>query len=242
MYFPSLLLVTGLAVPALAFQSAPAQPNITPELRGDIMMARKMYREAIDFYKPGADKSAALANKTGIAYQQLLEYPSARKYYEKAIKLDPKYAEAVNNLGTVYYAQKSYRRAVEQYRRALRLAPQSASFMSNLGTVYFARKNYKEASELYQQALSIDPEIFEHHNTVGTTLQNRSVEETAKMHYFVAKTYAKAGSTDRALQYIRKALEEGFKEREKFVKEPEFAALQEDPEFKILMASEQKVL
>jgi hypothetical protein len=68
------------------------------------------------------------------------------------------------------------------------------------------------------------------------------VEEKAKLHYFVAKTYAKAGTNDRALQYIRKALEEGFKERDKFLKEPEFAALQEDPEFKLLMATEQKVL
>jgi tetratricopeptide (TPR) repeat protein len=247
MDFPSLLLVTGLA-----FQGAPAQSvsttvaapasTITPELRGDIMMARKMYREAIDYYKPGADASPTLANKTGIAYQQLLEFASARKYYEKAIKENPKYAEAVNNLGTVFYALKSYRRAVEQYRKALRLEPNSASFLSNLGTVYFARKNYKEAQLIYQRALEIDPDVFEHHNTVGTTLQDRTVEETAKLHYFVAKTYAKAGSNDRALQYIRKALEEGFKEREKFLKEPEFAGLQEDPEFKVLMATEQKVL
>ena len=44
------------------------------------------------------------------------------------------------------------------------------------------------------------------------------------------------------MQYIRKSLEEGFKEREKFLKEPEFALLREDPEFKELMATEQKVL
>jgi tetratricopeptide (TPR) repeat protein len=254
--------ISGLAFPGsgagsqggggLPFQGAPAQPVstatpqpgpvISTELRGDIMMARKMYREAIDLYKPGAEKSSILANKTGIAYQQLLELSSARRYYEKAIKLNPQYAEAVNNLGTVYYAQKSYRRAVEQYRKALRLQPESASFLSNLGTAYFARKNYNQALASYQQALALDPEIFEHHNTVGTTLQDTSVEEKAKLHYFVAKTYAKAGTKDRALQYIRKALEEGFKEREKFLKDPEFASLQDDPEFKQMMAMEQKVL
>lgn len=246
MDFPSLLLVTGLVFQGAPAQSvsapAPAATIITPELRGDIMMARKMYREAIDFYKTGANTNAVLANKTGIAYQQLSEFASARKYYEKAIKVNPQYAEAVNNLGTVFYAQKSYRRAVEQYKKALRLEPRSASFLSNLGTVYFARKNYDEALATYQQALAIDPDIFEHHNTVGTTLQDQSVEEKAKLHYFVAKTYAKAGTNDRALQYIRKALEEGFKDRDKFLKEPEFAGLQEDPEFKLLMATEQKVL
>jgi tetratricopeptide (TPR) repeat protein len=233
---------------AWAFQAAapapPAsKPDISPETRGDIYMARKMYREAIDVYKPGAAKSAILANKTGIAYHQLLDLSDARKWYEKAVKLDPKYSEAINNLGTIYYAAKSYRRAVEQYKRALRYHPDSASILSNLGTAYFARKQYKEATEAYEQALSLDPQVFEHRNTgAGTTLQERSVEERAKFHYFLAKAYAKKGSVDLAMQYIRKALEEGFKERDKFVKEPEFAVLQENDEFKRILAMEHRTL
>ena len=64
----------------------------------------------------------------------------------------------------------------------------------------------------------------------------------AKFHYYLAKTYAKAGNFDRALLYIRKALEEGFKEREKFREDPEFAKMQDLPEFKELIASEPRVL
>jgi tetratricopeptide (TPR) repeat protein len=240
----SLILTNAFAyqlptVPALTT----VKPDITPEVRGDIFMARKQYREAIDMYKPLADKSPVLANKTGIAYHQLLDFPNAKKYYEKSIKLDPKYAEAINNLGTIYYAVKSYRRAVEQYKRALRYSPNSASILSNLGTAYFARKQYPEATKAYEQALALDPEVFEHRGTgAGTVLQERSVEERAKFHYFLAKAYAKSGSSELALQYIRKALEEGFKERDKFVKEPEFAALQENMEFKEILAMEHKVL
>src|ERR1051325_3867004 len=130
-------------------QIPPPNPTITPELRGDIMMARKMFREAIDFYKPGAGKSATLANKTGIAYHQLQDLNNAEKYYRLAVKLNPNYPEAINNLGTVYYAKKSYRRAINQYRNALRLTPNSASVLSNLGTAYFARKQYDEAVKAY---------------------------------------------------------------------------------------------
>jgi tetratricopeptide (TPR) repeat protein len=254
----SLILSTALVPCAWAFQVAPTaaalstptppaivapRPEISPEMRGDIYMARKMYREAIDVYKPGAVNSAVLANKTGIAYHQLLDLPDAKKYYEKAIKLDRKYAEAINNLGAVYYAAKSYRRAVEQYRRALRYSPESASILSNLGTAYFARKQYKEASVAYEQALAIDPDVFEKKTTgAGTVLQERSVEERAKYHYYIAKTYAKRGANDLALQYIRKSLEEGFKEREKFLKDPEFASLQENLEFKQILAMEHKTL
>ena len=233
---------------AWAFQNAPAgppssKPELSAEMRGDIFMARKMYREAIDVYKPGAATSAILANKTGIAYHQMLDLSNAKKYYEKSVKLDPKYSEAINNLGAISYATKSYRRAVEQYKKALRYHPDSASILSNLGTAYFARKQYKEATDAYERALALDPQVFEHRNTgAGTILQERSVEERAKFHYFLAKAYAKKGSVDLSLQYIRMSLEEGFKERDKYVKEPEFAALQENDDFKKLLAMEHRTL
>ena len=84
-----------------------------------------------------------LLNKTGIAYHQMQELGTAEKYYRRAVKVNPKYSEAINNLGTVYYTRKSYRRAVNEYKKALRLSPASASVWSNLGTGYFARKDYK---------------------------------------------------------------------------------------------------
>jgi tetratricopeptide (TPR) repeat protein len=236
-------LVAGLALPhAEAQEPQPPAPSVTQELRCDILMARKMYRDAVDCYKAGSDKSAVMANKTGIAYHQLSDMDNARKYYERAIKLMPKYAEAINNLGTVYYAKKSYRRAISEYRKALTLRPDYAPFLANIGTAYFARKQYALASSAYVQALSVDPEIFERRSSQGSSVQDQTVEERAKYHYYVAKTYAQAGEKDRAIQYIRKALEEGFKDRQKFLKEPEFAVLKEDPEFKELMATEQKVL
>jgi tetratricopeptide (TPR) repeat protein len=178
----------------------------------------------------------------GIAYHQLTELHAAKRCYEQAAKLKPDYAEAINNVGTVYYAQKSYRRAISSYKKALDYSPTSASMLMNLGTAYFARKNYDLAFASYQQALKLDPEVFEHRGTNGTLLQERSVEERAKFHFYLARTYAKAGANDRALMYLRKALEEGFKERDKIMGGPEFAAMREMDEFKVLMATEQKVL
>jgi len=223
-------------------QSQPTNPALTTEMRGDIMMARKMFREAIDFYKPGAETSAVLANKTGIAYHQLQDLNNAEKYYRRAIKLNSKYPEAINNLGTVYYAKKSYRRAVNQYRNALRITPNSASVLSNLGTAYFARKQYDEAMKIYAQAVAIDPEIFDTHSSQGVMVQERTIEERAGYFYILAKTCAKAGMTDRTLQYMRKALENGFKDKDKFKAEPEFASLQDNMEFQEILAAEYKVL
>jgi hypothetical protein len=54
--------------------------------------------------------------------------------------------------------------------------------------------------------------------------------------------YAKNGRNELALQYLRKALEEGFKERKQLEKDPEFASLRDTQEFKDLLALEPRVL
>ncbi|MGA2132940.1 MAG: tetratricopeptide repeat protein [Bryobacteraceae bacterium] len=227
--------------PANATPVIPLQP-LTPEQRGDVFMARKMYREAIETYGEAPQSSAIIWNKMGIAYHQMLQLDAAMKRYRRAIHLDGKYPEAINNLGTVYYAQKHYGRAIGLYKRSLKLAPDSASIFSNLGTAYFAEKKYKDAAAAYDRALQLDPEVFEHHSTYGVLLQERTVDERAKFHYYLAKVYAKEGQKDRALLYIRKALEEGFTDRKKLMQDPEFAALRDLPEFKELLTLEPRVL
>ena len=227
-------------------QPAP-QPaaDLSPEKRGDIYMARKMYREAVEAYREALrtePKSHILYNKIGIACHQQLQLDQALRYYDRSIKLNKRYSEAINNVGTIHYARGSYRRAISSYKRALNLSPDSASIHSNLGTAYFARKRYKEASDHYLTALKLDPEIFEHRGTFGSLLQERSVQDRARFHYYMAKTYAVAGYVDRALSYLRKALEEGFKDKDKIPEEAEFAALRDNPEFQQLMAANLPVI
>jgi tetratricopeptide (TPR) repeat protein len=225
-------------VPPEVFKPA----TLSKEEMGDIYMARKMYREAIESFSEGSPKDAVLRNKMGIANHQMMQLETAKKCYEQAVKLKPNYAEAINNLGTIYYAQKSYRRAISQYRKALKFQPESASMHSNLGTAYFARRQMKEMTEEFQIAMRLDPNVFEHHSSYGILLQERSVDDRAKFHYWMAALYAKDGRTELALQYLRKALEEGYKERKKLNEDPAFAAMRELPEFKLLLTLEPRVL
>lgn len=236
----------GLIAESRTGQPSAVQPKpanlITPELRGDIFMAKKMYREAVEAYKEGPPDSAILLNKTGIAYHQMLQFDVAEKYYRLSIRANPHYPEAINNLGTIYFSRKSYRRAVNEYKKALRITPASASIWSNLGSGYFERKDYLHAAESWQKALAIDPEVFENRSTQGVLIQQQTVAERAKYHMALARTYAIAGMADHALTYIRKALEEGFKEKKKLLDDPAFAHLKELPEFKQLLAMEPRVL
>lgn len=234
------LVATG-SVPSAAPLPA-IRPPISTELRGDIYMARKMYREAIDMYRQGSTTSPVLMNKVGIAYHQMLLLDLAKKNYEAAIKLDKKYSEAINNLGTIYYAQKSYRRSIGCYKRALRYTAPTASIYANMGASYFGRKDYAHAAEYYEEALRLDPDVFEHHSSFGTIMQERTVEERATYHLYLAKMYAKNGRLDRAIVYLRKALEEGVKDREKIPGMPEFAGLKTNPEFAQLLLENPKPL
>jgi tetratricopeptide (TPR) repeat protein len=258
----ALLLITGITS-ALAFgqkgnallegnkttantppQTVEREP-LTPEVSGDIYLARKMYREAIDAFREGSPKDPVLHNKTGIAYHQLLQLDRARKEYEIAVKLRPTYEEAINNIGTIYYAQKSYRRATTWFSRAIKLAPddsKTAAIYVNLGSAWFSRKNYERAQLAFQTAVHLDPEVFERHGSYGVLMQERNIEERAKFHFYLARMYAKSGRTELALQYLRKALEEGFKEKEKVASAPEFIEIRALPEFQALLKLEPRVL
>lgn len=226
--------------------STPPPVALPLESRGDILMARKMYREAIETYSQGSAKDAVLKNKIGIAYHQLMQLNQAQKYYLLALKLNPKYVEAMNNVGTIYYGHKSYRKAIGWYEKALKVdpnTPRAASVYMNMGMAWFGRKQYQKATQDFQTALSLDPNIFEHHGTFGQILEERSVAERAKFHFTVAKMYAKQGRTDLALQYLRKSLEEGYKpEKKKIEDEPEFAALKNNEDFQKLLTLEPRVL
>jgi tetratricopeptide (TPR) repeat protein len=220
-----------------------AQPStLTPEQHGDLYMARKMYREAVDAYRTGNMKAAITWDKIGIAYHQLGDLNAARKSYERAVKLDKKYADAINNIGTVYYAEKKYRSAISRYNRALQYAPDSASIWSNLGTAYYSRGKFELMTQAYAKALQLDPEVFEKHGSVGTRMQDRGVADKARYHFEMARMYAMSGKNDLALQYLRKALEEGFKEKDKLQQAKEFVTLRETQEFKDLMTLEPRVL
>jgi tetratricopeptide (TPR) repeat protein len=244
-----LLVVIAVALVHLhaahAQTSAPAQPTFAPlsaEDRGDLFMARKMFREAIAVYKTGPQNSPVIWNKIGIAWHNLGELSLARTSYEHALRVDKKYAEAVNNIGTVFYAQKKYRTAINRYKRAIELAPDKASFWSNLGTAYYSQGKFPLMMEAYDKAIALDPDIFEHRGVAGTQMQERTVADRARYHFELARLYARLGKDELAIQYLRHSFEEGFKDKDKVRKSPEFAGMLENPEFIEVMALDPRVL
>ena len=228
--------------PAVRRAEAPPSDGAPTSLeeRGDVLRSEKSYLDALDYYRAALAKNpnnAALYNKIGINELQMGRFNDARKDFERAIKADRQLADAHNNLGVIFYLQKKYGAAIKRYEDAIKLREDSASFYSNLGAAYFSKKDYVKASVSYNQALQLDPEIFQRTSHSGVLAQMSSPGDRAHFYYVLARLYAHSGITDRSLQYLRRAMEEGYKGIDDVYKDAEFAGLRKDPRFTELMAA-----
>jgi tetratricopeptide (TPR) repeat protein len=164
-------------------------------------------------------------------------YREAKKSFDQAIKADRKFADAYNNRGVVLYEERKYGAAVKEYRRAIAIDDTSASFFSNLGAALFAKRQFEPAVLAYEKAVQLDPDVFERTSRGGVQAQLPSPGDRAHYDYTVAKLYAKMGYSERSLEYLKKAMEEGYKDFKNVYKDEEFAGLRKDKRFAELMAT-----
>lgn len=225
-------------------QIPPAAPHIAavdlpPETLGDLAMAHQEYLRAIDAYSQVPDKTAEVWNKLGMAYHHLFAMDEARRDYERALRLHPDYAEVLNNLGAIYYAKKSYKKAIHYYRKAISIDPRSAPIYSNLGTAWFARGKTEAGIEAYRTAFALDPTVFA---TNSALLVNEGLDahDRALQDFCLAKLFAASGRNEEAIDFLRKALDEGFSDRRKILADETLASLRATPEFARLMIEQQK--
>jgi tetratricopeptide (TPR) repeat protein len=256
----TLLLQFGLAVclllliclPAVGDQQVTAPPSVPDrnasakelEQQGDQLRAEKRYLDAVDFYKAAIAKqpSALLWNKEGMSYVMLQRNVEAIKSFDRAIKLDKAAPEGYNNRGYMEYAKRNYGKAIHYYEKASSLRPTDGLFRYNIGTVYFAQHDYSRAAHEYQAAYKLDPNIFDRISKTGIMAQSSSPEDRAAFSFMVAKMYASAGDLDHSLEYLRKAMEEGYKNINRVYTDAEFASLRADKRFTELMAQKPQAI
>jgi tetratricopeptide (TPR) repeat protein len=229
--------------PPLVRAIDPPAPDATAaalEQQADQLRGQKLYLDALDYYQAALAKKpndAHLLNKIGITELLMQRYKDARKSFERAIHYDRTFADAYNNLGVIYYEAKKYRAAVKQYDKAIERDNSSASFFSNLGAAYFSKREFESAVTAYQHALELDPEVIARTSRAGVQAQLPSPQDRARYNYTVAKLYAKMGFSEQSLEYLRRAMEAGYKDLKNVYKDLEFAELRKSPRFTELMAS-----
>ena len=108
--------------------------------------------------------------------------------FRRALKFNPRFAEAHSNLGHVLKEQGQLDEAVACCRRAIKLKPNFAEAHSNLGNALMRQRELDEAAACYRRAIELQPDLAEPHNNLGGLLQER-------------------GQTDEAIACYRRALE-----------------------------------
>jgi len=219
---------------APAPNAMPALPAQTDEQRGDYLIVHKEYQAAVGAYSRIAQPSAAVWNKMGIAYQMLYDSKNAARCYKQTLKLDPNHTGALNNLATIDDEQKDFPAAERLYRRALVVNPRSAQVLKNLGTNLLMQHKDRESSEAYAQALAIDPHILDKFNG-PTAVARVPIKDQGEMSYLSALSCARAGQIDCALDYLRRAFNEGSATEQKVASESGFSALRQTPAYQRLV-------
>ena len=250
-----LLLTASLFASPQDIQQAPAATSpptqVTPppipdgsasaeklEEQGDELRGEKRYLDSIDFYNVALRKqpTALLWNKKGMSYLLLQRPDKAAKCFDQAIKADKTAPESYNNRGYVEQMNKRYDRAISYYKKAIALRSDDAVFYYNLGSAYFGKHDYSDAAKQYQTAFTLDPNIFIRVSRTGIMAQATSPEDRAAFSFMVAKMYAQAGDNDHSLEYLRKAMEDGYKHIKEVYTDREFATLRTDKRFEELMS------
>lgn len=234
------LLLMGLVFGATTFSRATSDEGTTPmasmtvaqlEEAGDQARANKEFDDAVDFFSTALrkdKKNPVLYNKLGLTYLRLNNLRAAKYNFQRAVKFNSKFADAINNIGAVQYMEKNYGAATQQFKKAIALNETRASFHVNLGAAWFAQKKLDRAIAEYARALELNPDALTAGNA-GVAAQIASPEERARYAYMLAKIYAKLGLTDQCLLNLRRAKEEGYPDMRNIYKDVEFAQLRNDP-------------
>jgi len=109
--------------------------------------SRRLREESPDYYYALAQLEEAKRN-----------WDKAIEYYQKALSVDDKYADAYEGLGGVYYEKGEYALEVSNYEKAALIDPKNHDYLHYLGTAYEDIGEYDKADKEYSLALLIRPD------------------------------------------------------------------------------------
>ncbi len=143
----------------------------------------KKYSEAIQSFTSAEVLAQGNTNRLnpqffyqfGSAYERNGQFEEAEKQFQKAIRLDPDFAEALNYLGYMWAEHGvKLEEAREMIAKAIKLEPDNAAFLDSLGWVLFKLKKPGEALPYLQKAIEHseepDPTLYDHLGDVYAAL------------------------------------------------------------------------
>lgn len=134
---------------------APAQQRAAPALDEARVAA---LRAAADRDPSAAAPRVELAN----LYFDAERFAEAARWYEEALRIDPRNVDASTDLGITYYYMKQTDRALAQFEESLSIDPRHSKTLMNIGIVRaFGKEDLAGASEAWERLIEVAPESEE---------------------------------------------------------------------------------
>ncbi len=127
---------------------------------GDLARAISDLSQAIDKSAEYSSTYSSYSNR-GLAYFHQGNTAQAMLDYDKALAINPYFADAYSNRGLLYYNQDNFTQAISDYSKAIELNPNVSDQYNNRGTCYVRLGKYREALADYNKAVENDPNNVE---------------------------------------------------------------------------------
>lgn len=122
-----------------------------------------------DILKKKINNEAGTHLFKGVQFDNEGKYDQAIIEFNKAIEINPKYADTFNRRGLVYSNLKKYEQAINDYTAAIQLNPKYTDAYNNRGVVYFELDQSDKAISDYTKAIEIDPKYAKAYHNRGLT-------------------------------------------------------------------------
>jgi tetratricopeptide (TPR) repeat protein len=144
-------------------------------------------------------------------------FDRARKYFQQAVKEDPKNPEAYQGLVQAYEGLGDYPRTVETYQKAKKAFPKNAAFCYELGMCQARHQEWAPALDNLKAATELDPENRTYANMYAFALARagrygesfacfKKMVGEAQAHYNVARMLHHLKQDDVCKDELRQAL------------------------------------
>jgi Tfp pilus assembly protein PilF len=114
-----------------------------------------------------ASPSASTLYRLGTLLAKTGETDRARAAFERALALQPAFAEASNDLGALLAQSGDLEGAMHQFRAAITAAPEYPDALNNLGYALLLTGQEAQARAMYEKALALQPDFPEALNNLG---------------------------------------------------------------------------
>ncbi len=217
-------------------------------------ISQKQFQEAINAYSLAIEKNPKNATAylgRGTAYGELGKHDDALKDMNRAIEISPS-AEAYVNRGIALAKTGNNEGAIKDFNKAIESNPSLAYAYSARGLSHFIMGNIDNSINDYKKAVELNPNDKLVYSMLGASyLKNKNIAESVKnlekaleitpndslIMYNLACAYSVDGKVEKACEYLKASVDNGYKEFNNIKTDNDMANVREHKCYKDLMAN-----